>query len=125
MAGPAPSDEGALLKQVSALWDEAKIELARLREQVQRAEEMGRAQAGLTRARSEREISLMRLGEQVYKMVEGRELAPPPALRRSLAEVRARDVELRSIQADVAAVLKEAEALADRSAPRPAARRKK
>jgi hypothetical protein len=125
MAGPRQTDEVELPRQVSAMWDAAKAELARLREEVQRVAELGRAQASLTHARSEREVALMRLGEQVFKMVECRELAPPAALRRSLSEVKARDIDLLRQQSDIAAILKEADALAERSAQRSPPRKKK
>ncbi len=125
MVGPRQTDEVELPRQLSAMWDAAKAELARLREEVGRAAELGRAQASLTQVRNEREVALMRLGEQVYKMVESRELPPPAALRRSLAEVKARDFDLLRQQADIAAVLKEADALAERSAQRSSARKKK
>jgi hypothetical protein len=125
MVGPRQTDDAEILRQASAMWDAAKSELARLREEVQRAVDLGKAQASLAQVRNERDLAVQRLGEQVFRMIEAEELVPPAALRRSLADVRARDAERHRHQADIAAVLREADALADRDARRGGARKKK
>ncbi|MBI5546267.1 MAG: hypothetical protein HY901_20450, partial [Deltaproteobacteria bacterium] len=51
-------------------------------------------------------------------------VSAPPALKRSLGEVKAKDVELLRQQADIAAILKEADALAEKH-KKPAAPPKK
>ena len=109
-------DESETIRQIGEMWDAARAEFARLREMAERAVEMSKAQSGLSSARSEREAALLKLGEAFYKLVEDGQVNAPPALKRMLGEVKAKDVELLRQHADIAAILKEADALVDKAA---------
>ncbi len=116
VVGPNKAEEGGdVLRQIGEMWDGARAELAQLREAAERAAQMGRAQVEVAQRRTEREGALLRLGEAFYKMVESGEVAPPAALKRAIGEVKAKDAELLRQQADIQAILKEADALAEKS----------
>jgi hypothetical protein len=106
------------------MWDAARAEFARLRELAERAVQMSQANSGLNAARSEREAALLKLGEAFYKLVNDGQVSAPPALKRVLGDVKAKDAELLRQQADIAAILKEADAMA-RKARKAAPARKK
>lgn len=108
-------DESETIRQIGEMWDAARAEFARLRELAERAVEMSQANSGLRAARSDREAALLKLGEAFYKLVNDGQLNAPPALKRMLGEVKAKDAELLRQQADIAAILKEADAMADRA----------
>jgi hypothetical protein len=97
------------------MWDSAKSELARLRATVEQTVQMGEAQASLQRARSDRETALLKLGEAFYKLAEDGSIDVPAALKRAVGEVKAKDAEVLRQQADIAAILKEADALVEKS----------
>lgn len=120
MTGERPADEGEILRQLGEQWDVARSELVELRRAVGRAEQMGQAQMTLSRARSELEAVLLRLGEGLYRLVESGEVVPPPALKRAIGEVRTKEVDVLRQQADIAAILKEADALAEKNLEAPA-----
>jgi len=89
---------------------------------------MSQAQSGLGAKKGDRDAALLKLGEAFYKLVESGQLAAPPALKRALGEVKAKDVDLLRQQADIAAILKEADAMAEKHkkvAPKAVAPKKK
>ncbi len=94
MVGSPKTDDGEALQRLNATWNAATAELSRLREEIRRLTELGKAQENLAKARSEREVALSRLGEQVLQLVESRALVPPAGLQGALAEVMARDSDL-------------------------------
>ncbi len=120
MLDPKGSEES--VRQVGQMFQEAKAELAQLREAVEQAVKMGSASGSLGRARSDRETALLKLGEAFYKAVESGEVQAPASLKRALGEVKAKDAEILRQQADIAAILKEADALVSKKA---AAKKKK
>jgi hypothetical protein len=97
------------------MWDNARAELRELRKSVEQTEQLSQAQQALNRARSEREAALLRLGEGFYKLVASGEVTPPAELKRAIGEVKAKEVDLLRQQADIAAILKEADALVEKS----------
>lgn len=105
MAGSPKIDDGEALQRLNATWNAAKAELSRLREEIRRLTELGKAQESLAQVRSEREVALSRLGEQVLQLIESRSLVPPAGLQGALAEVKARDSDLARRQREVAAAL--------------------
>ena len=107
-------DESETIRQIGEMWDAARAEFARLRELAERAVEMSKVQSGLHSAKSEREAALLKLGEAFYKLVEDGQVNAPSALKRVLGDVKAKDAELLRQQADIAAILKEADAMADK-----------
>ena len=109
-----PVEDSETIRQIGEMWDAARSEFARLREMAERAVAMSKVQAGLTAVKTDREAALLKLGEAFYKMVEDGQLSPPAALKRMLGEVKAKDAELLRQQADIAAIIKEADALADK-----------
>ncbi len=109
-----PAEEDEVLRQIGEMWDAAKAELQQLRESAERAVQMGEAQAVLNRARSQREEALLRLGDAFYKLVEGGEVAVPAALKRAYGDVKMKDIELLKQQADIAAIIKEADTLIEK-----------
>ncbi len=110
MVGPRQTKDDEELQKLNAAWSAAKAELSRLRDEVRRLAVLGTAQEDLTKARTEREAALSRLGEQVFEMVERRDLVPPEALRPALAEVRSMGGALARKQKSAAAGLREADA---------------
>ncbi|MGC4113690.1 MAG: hypothetical protein QM765_03315 [Myxococcales bacterium] len=107
-------DESETIRQIGEMWDAARAEFARLRELAERAVEMSQANTGLNAARSEREAALLKLGEAFYKLVNDGQANVPPALKRVLGEVKAKDSDFLRQQADIAAILKEADAMAEK-----------
>lgn len=107
-------DESETIRQIGEMWDAARAEFARLRELAERAVQMSQANSGLNAARSEREAALLKLGEAFYKLVNDGQASAPPALKRMVGEVKAKDAELLRQQADIAAILKEADAMAEK-----------
>jgi hypothetical protein len=99
------------------MFEAAKAELAQLRSAVEQAVQMGNTSGSMSRARGDREAALLKLGELFYKAVEAGEIQAPASLKRALGEVKAKDAEILRQQADIAAILKEAEALVAKKAP--------
>jgi len=86
---------------------------------------MGQASSDLNRFRSEREAALLKLGEAFYKLVESGQFEAPPELKRALGDVKTKDIDLIRQQADIAAILKEADALVDQGKRVPAKKKLK
>jgi len=107
-------DESETIRQIGELWEAARAEFARLRELAERAVQMSQAQSGFSAAKSGREAALLKLGEAFYKLAADGQVNAPPALKRILGEVKAKDVELLRQQADIAAILKEADSMAEK-----------
>jgi hypothetical protein len=97
------------------MWDAATAEFARIRELADQAVQMTQGQSKLAASKSEKDAALLKLGEAFYKLVESGQVTAPPVLKRALGEVKAKDAELLRQQADIAAILKEADALAEKS----------
>jgi hypothetical protein len=113
VAGSKTEDE--VLRQVSEMWDAAKGELAALREAVSQVARMGEAKAELEKKKSDRDEALRKLGEAYYKLCEDGQAPLAPPLKRAVGEVKAKEAEVLRQQADIAAILKEADALAEKS----------
>jgi hypothetical protein len=115
VVAPRPPEELETVRQIGEMWDSARGELGRLREFAERAAEMAKAMANRTAVKTEREAALLKLGEAYYKLVADGQATAPAALKRIIGEVRAKDADLLRQQADIAAILKEADAMADRA----------
>ena len=115
MVSPRPTDENETLRQLGEVWDSARAELARVRELAERAAAMAKVQASYTGIRGEREAALLKLGEGFYKLIDDGQVSVPPSLKRIVGEVKAKEAEVLRQQADIAAILKEADALAEKS----------
>lgn len=115
MAGQKQTQDAEIVRQINDTWDSARVELSRLRERIEQAVQMGEAHSATGRVRSEREAALLKLGEAFYKLAESGDIAIPTALKRAVGEVKAKDAELLRQQADIAAILKEADSLVEKS----------
>jgi hypothetical protein len=125
VAGPKHTQNNDVLRELSESWESAKAELSRLRASVDQAVRMGEAQGELGRRRGEREAALLKLGEAFYKLVQDGAVDVPAALKRAVGEVKAKEAELLRQQADIAAILKEADALVEKSRKTPAKKKSK
>lgn len=122
--GQRSAEETDALGQIGEMWDNARGELMRLREMAEKVAEMSKAQASLSRIRTDREAALLKLGEAAYKLIEDGQLTAPAALKRVVGEVKAKDAELIRQQADILAIIKEADALAEKNKKTTAAKKK-
>ncbi len=115
MVAQRPTEESETIRRIGEMWDAATSEFARIRELADQAVQMTQGQSKLAASKSEKDAALLKLGEAFYKLVESGQVTAPPILKRALGEVKAKDAELLRQQADIAAILKEADALAEKS----------
>ncbi len=123
MAADRQGSDAQVLLQIEEMWEAANAQLKQLREAVEKAQQLGAAGGQLHRARSEREQALLKLGEAFYKLASRDEVEVPSALKRAMAEVKAKEEQLVREQSDLSAMLEEADRVVP--AARPAARKKK
>jgi hypothetical protein len=103
------SSESDLPQSLQKELQVAQCELVQLRKLVERAVELGKAQAALSVLRSQREVALMKLGEVFLNEVEVSESVLTPELQRAYSEAKAKEVALQECQADISMLLKEAD----------------
>lgn len=123
MAAQRQGSDGQVLRQIEEMWEAARAQLTKLREAVEKAQQLGAAGGQLHRARSEREQALLKLGEAFYRLASRGEVEIPPSLKLAVAEVKAKEEQLVREQSDLSAMLEEAERVIPPS--RPAGGRKK
>ncbi len=111
--------QGEAVQQISQAWDEAKSQLADLRQAVEKHTELAQAKLDSGFLRRDREKALAELGEAVWNLILKGKLQAPEGLKQALKLVEVAEAKVAAHQSQIGELLKESDVLAGgrRAAP--------
>jgi hypothetical protein len=111
---PPPAKETAVMQQIAEAWDDAKEQLAGLREAVEQNSKMAQLKLESSFLNRERDLALRDFGESVWNQVMRGRLQLPPQLATALQKMIDVEKKLQKQASEITDILKEGDEAAER-----------
>ena len=111
---PATPDKNDVIAQITAAWETAKLQLAELREAVERNAKLTATKVTHDGARREKDVALRELGEAVWDQVKRGKLVLPGTLAKAQKAVEEVERKLEAQASEISALLEEGDEAATR-----------
>jgi hypothetical protein len=118
----APPQTDAVMQQIAQAWDDAKSQLAELRDAVEQNAKMAHLKLEASFLNRERDVALRDFGESVWNQVMRGRLQLPPQLSAALQKMIDVEKKLQKQAAEITDILKEGDEAAERLRQKKAAR---